>query len=108
MNLRLKQDGEYQTCSSCGIKIPYRGKLHLHDCPAIKKSTRGPGTKLKNFLTRFGITEDWYKMMKAEIGLLPNCNCKKREDLLNAAWAGFQAGGWAEARRRWNEVSSTA
>lgn len=71
---------------------------------AGQEEIAGPGTKLKNFLSGLGITEEWYKLMKTHVGLPPNCNCKKREDLMNAAWAGYQEGGWAEAKRRFDEV----
>lgn len=62
------------------------------------------GTDLKNLLTRCGITQEWYKQSKAELGLDPTCNCEMYESLLNAAHKGYKRGGWKEAKKSYETM----
>lgn len=62
------------------------------------------GTSLKLLFEEFGITPEWYKMMKGKVGLLPECDCEFREELLNATYEGYKKGGWKQAAIEYDKV----
>ena len=64
----------------------------------------GPGTRLKNFLEKHGITEEWYRSMKQEVGLLPECDCEMRRHMLDETWAAYKTGGWKAAKMAYSRV----
>lgn len=47
------------------------------------------GDRLHNWLESNGITEERYKLAKQKFGLVPTCNCAKRQEWLNRVGAWF-------------------
>lgn len=43
----------------------------------------GLGDKIESMLTKLGVTKERYIALKKRLGLIPECNCLKRKELLN-------------------------
>lgn len=42
--------------------------------------------------------------MKEEVGLLPECDCEMRREMLDETWAAYKTGGWKAAKMAYSRV----
>lgn len=95
--------GEFLVCESCGLRVPYKGKLYRHSCNVSKA---GLGTRLERILKTVGITEERWRHLWESMGYPPTCGCQPRKYFLNRIKKrlaiGYIKGGikgaWREAK----------
>ena len=78
----FKVSGNVIFCKKCRRVFPYRGgPTPLRGCEGKRRV--GLGTRLKDWLVFFGITERRYVAAKRGVGFRGGCNCAERERRLN-------------------------
>jgi hypothetical protein len=101
MNCDFEISDGFLECRNCERRLRYKGVVYVARCRKSLPVVRGLGDRLEQLLTKFGITEEKYRELKAIAGFSPTCQCPQRKDLLNelptALITGFLKGGFGNA-----------